>query len=612
MGTNREYVDKAVQTEHEVLRTDLEALQPQSNFRISPSPPCMLHDESAYSPVTASGSSTSAICFPLASHKSPKQKKAFMDIRHPPGDLTNRRVVSMPENEGEGPHCSSGSNARVVSMPDYIRSHLRFSVELRESTYGDSFGPYPGQLELYRSPTDVPRTPSPPSSSESFLFVGSSAQLSEDFTRGVVSSHSLTETEDWMAWASSPPRPIPALHGPLSLPYARCPSGAEGTIIEEPGNVSRVIWGLGSDDQPSTHPRLLERGRFGCAKLLMPQPPSPSPTQMQKKLTAPSQRHPSLRSSARRSGEPSEKQFRHWPLHTGHKQPAPAMQAPTQQPSSEAKHHHGDQCLNAVSNYYSCDDEAPPTADRMFSRLPGVPRSLEDFDAEFGEGFYVSQDSRLIAASSALHGFLQAPPRIFVEPRSNEPNPQAPNGSTMDTAQLSHHHLYQQDRQTREVQQVSSSSSSLWPLCVPSRHRSAALLPSDAAVSAAGVDNIPLQTNRLSLKSSSQSRHQHARDNHGDVDDLKHLDMRVAYCGRSLPQNPNNRPPASARRNATSSNTLANYFTQMQMQAPPGDTHHAMPPSASTVPAPFHPVVYGTDNVGVGLTGAPWAVLRPR
>lgn len=197
MGTNREYVDKAVQTEHEVLRTDLEVLQPQSNFRISPSPPCMLHDESAYFPVTASASSTSAICFPLASHKSPKQKKAFMDIRHPPGDLTNRRVVSMPENEGEGPHCSNGSSARVVSMPDYIRSHLRFSVELHESTYGDSFGPYSGQLELYRPPTDVPRTPSPPSSSESFLFVGSSAQVSEDLTREVVSCHSLTETEGW-------------------------------------------------------------------------------------------------------------------------------------------------------------------------------------------------------------------------------------------------------------------------------------------------------------------------------------------------------------------------------------------------------------------------------
>ena len=32
---------------------------------------------------------------------------------------------------------------------------------------------------------------------------------------------SLTAIAGWM---SSPPRPIPALHGPLSLPYARCPS----------------------------------------------------------------------------------------------------------------------------------------------------------------------------------------------------------------------------------------------------------------------------------------------------------------------------------------------------------------------------------------------------
>lgn len=390
--------------------------------------------------------------------------------------------------------------------------------------------------------------------------------------------------------------------------------GAEGTIIEQPGNVSRVIWGLGSDHQPSTHPRSLERGRFGCAELLIPQPPSPCPTQMQKKLTTPSQRHTSRRSSSRRSGEPSEKQFRQMPLHTVHKQRAPAMQAPTQQPSSEVKHHHGDQCLNAVGNYYSYDDEAPRTADGMFSRRPDVPHSLEDFNAEFGEGFYCSQDSRLIAASSALHGLLRAAPRIFVEPRSKEPNPQAPNVSTMDTAQLSHDRLYQQGRQTREVQQApvsSSSSSSLWPSNVPSRYRSAGLLPSDVAVSAAGVDNIPLQTNRLSLKSLPQSRHQHAPDNHGDIDDLEPLDMRVAYCGRSLPQNPNDGPPASARRNATSPNSLANYFTQMQMQALSGDTHHPMPPSASTVPAAFHPVVYGTNNVGDGLAGAPWAVLCP-
>lgn len=59
----------------------------------------------------------------------------------------------------------------------------------------------------------------------------------------------------WITWAKSPPRPIPALHGPLSLPYARCPSGAEGTIIEEPDNLPRVIWGLDAEEH--------QRGDFG-------------------------------------------------------------------------------------------------------------------------------------------------------------------------------------------------------------------------------------------------------------------------------------------------------------------------------------------------------------
>ncbi|TFK20975.1 hypothetical protein FA15DRAFT_759037 [Coprinopsis marcescibilis] len=51
------------------------------------------------------------------------------------------------------------------------------------------------------------------------------------------------DQNDWSFWANSPPKPIPALHGPLSLPYARCPSGAEGTIIEG-DHASNTIWGL--------------------------------------------------------------------------------------------------------------------------------------------------------------------------------------------------------------------------------------------------------------------------------------------------------------------------------------------------------------------------------
>ncbi|KAI6121481.1 hypothetical protein F5141DRAFT_519572 [Pisolithus sp. B1] len=235
----------------------------------------------------------------------------------------------------------------------------------------------------------------------------------------------------------------------------------------------------------------------------MPQPPSPCPSTMQKKLIATSQRH--------------EKQSRPWPLHTGHRQPAPVMQALTQQPSREVKHHHGDQCFNAVSNYYSCD-EAPPVTDGTFSRLQSVhvPRSLDDFNTDPGEHFCVPQDSRLVAASSSLHGFLRAAPRIFVEPRLTEPNLQAPNNSAMDTAQLSHQHLYQRGRRTQEVQQVpvsSGSSSSLRPSCVSFTSQTSGVLASRMVLFLlTGLDNIHLQAHRLGVKSSSQSQshHQHA------------------------------------------------------------------------------------------------------
>ncbi|EJU04089.1 hypothetical protein DACRYDRAFT_105157 [Dacryopinax primogenitus] len=52
----------------------------------------------------------------------------------------------------------------------------------------------------------------------------------------------------------SPPKAIPALHGPLSLPYARCPSGAEGIIVEEPATLHRIVWGLEHEPPKSEHP----------------------------------------------------------------------------------------------------------------------------------------------------------------------------------------------------------------------------------------------------------------------------------------------------------------------------------------------------------------------
>ncbi|KAJ7091175.1 hypothetical protein C8R44DRAFT_891577 [Mycena epipterygia] len=104
----------------------------------------------------------------------------------------------------------------------------------------------------------MPHTPSPPSSPESVMIIGNDMQVPISFLRQKAKASNRIYEDDggWISWASSPPKPIPALHGPLSLPYARCPSGAEGTIIEGE-DLSRMIWGLGIDEagSHSTHSR---------------------------------------------------------------------------------------------------------------------------------------------------------------------------------------------------------------------------------------------------------------------------------------------------------------------------------------------------------------------
>ncbi|KAI9463579.1 hypothetical protein BJY52DRAFT_1414793 [Lactarius psammicola] len=111
-----------------------------------------------------------------------------------------------------------------------------------------------------RTQGTIPHTPSPPPSPDSVLIIENNCGLSEAFlsnqhptkASSPGSEMKMAPTDEgWITWAKSPPRPIPALHGPLSLPYARCPSGAEGTIIEEPDNLPRVIWGLDSGEHHS-------------------------------------------------------------------------------------------------------------------------------------------------------------------------------------------------------------------------------------------------------------------------------------------------------------------------------------------------------------------------
>ncbi|KAG8881488.1 hypothetical protein FRB97_009542 [Tulasnella sp. 331] len=64
--------------------------------------------------------------------------------------------------------------------------------------------------------------------------------------------------DGWVIGQVSPPRPIPALHGPSSLPYARCPSGAEGEIFYNTQSVRDLVWNMDSQstsrEPPYLHP----------------------------------------------------------------------------------------------------------------------------------------------------------------------------------------------------------------------------------------------------------------------------------------------------------------------------------------------------------------------
>lgn len=168
--------------------------------------------------------------------------------------VTSSRIVSLPETAPAYSEKRSmrQTKMRVVSMPETSGVQGRsvessFSDQSQGSIIPDSEAP--GRIRVFSGATELPYTPSPPSSPDSVLITGSQSQISERFLREDsctdLSSPSIDADEDddgemlrvsslsglisilptgWTSWARSPPRPIPALHGPLSLPYARCPS----------------------------------------------------------------------------------------------------------------------------------------------------------------------------------------------------------------------------------------------------------------------------------------------------------------------------------------------------------------------------------------------------
>ncbi|KAG2345562.1 hypothetical protein BDR05DRAFT_114172 [Suillus weaverae] len=277
MGYLKEYIDRGVQTScspRSATISDLAAVGvPQAPFddcdsgpllheitiglasvdpELPPSP-SSVSDNSAYSRSNLQQSPVSSMCAPLISRHVPR-RKLFLVERHPEGKTVERRVISMPDDmSAQHIKLDSQNGMRVVSMPEYLAAAVDLSLDSIESpsagaSFGSSYIEKRHRVRVCPPPSDIPHTPSPPSSPESILIIDSHAQLPDGFLRRRYTKKATSPGNGWTTWASSPPRPIPALHGPLSLPYARCPSGAEGTIIEEPGNVSRMIWGLGQDE----------------------------------------------------------------------------------------------------------------------------------------------------------------------------------------------------------------------------------------------------------------------------------------------------------------------------------------------------------------------------
>ncbi|KAF8813794.1 hypothetical protein BYT27DRAFT_6356873 [Phlegmacium glaucopus] len=172
--------------------------------------------------------------------------------------LLSKRVLSLTSVSPTGKFKATilGDKLRLVSMPERGKyASVSAKDSLLQKRCIDDLDETSNHEQPERPyPADLPQTPSPPSSPESLTIIGNKAHVPGSFLR----RPGFTDNDGWVSWANSPPRPIPALHGPSSLPYARCPSGAEGTLVEG-DDLSHKIWGLGIDDSQMAHPPTTNR-----------------------------------------------------------------------------------------------------------------------------------------------------------------------------------------------------------------------------------------------------------------------------------------------------------------------------------------------------------------
>ncbi|KAJ7163610.1 hypothetical protein C8R43DRAFT_919307, partial [Mycena crocata] len=263
-GLDRDYVDRGVQTDSP------RQLSRPENSRVYDPPAPITPPTSSNSGRSSYSSSYDRACshspasgsHPIPDHTAGPTRSPPTSRKHPqlpysrPSQLhrgTTQRILSLPETSP--PYVTRVPRAaRGVSLSERPRTSLSFSDNTVESSASAETSflseNHSGSSRARRSfpSSDMPHTPSPPSSPESVMIIGNDMQVPISFLRQKPkTSRAYEDDGGWISWASSPPKPIPALHGPLSLPYARCPSGAEGTIIEGE-DLSRMIWGLGLED----------------------------------------------------------------------------------------------------------------------------------------------------------------------------------------------------------------------------------------------------------------------------------------------------------------------------------------------------------------------------
>ena len=187
----RLYLDKAVQTESSMAAiprgTDLSGAVLSSGIADLAINELLSRSGSAYSQSKPSGMPT-----PSPSG-GPVNGKSWLDYNHPSGDPRGgqRRVVSHPETvtcESQTPYSDSNRH-RVVSLPEPIS--IKSCVSISKYRHEQS----PGNREY---PSDLPHTPSPPSSPDSVVIVGNETHVPCSFFQPLVdeNGNSLTTRQD--------------------------------------------------------------------------------------------------------------------------------------------------------------------------------------------------------------------------------------------------------------------------------------------------------------------------------------------------------------------------------------------------------------------------------